>query len=305
MKRIAAYLILFFNIVQLNAQQLPFFDLTTGGSHLSNPAAISTDFLKYNLATEATVNYRTQWTGFEGAPQTTFGNFGHWMDDFNTQIGGSLIQDQTGPLGFMGVYGMAAYGIEFNPDWMLSVGISGGIVQYRVKGNELNFLESDDIATENVTKLFPDFSIGAMLYFDRKYFIGVSVPQTFGLDLSFRDNANDFSIQRIQHYQAVGGVLFELEDDSWVESRIWAKYVEGTPVYVGGNIHAELSRHVYINLGGSSAKSFTIGAGGMINMGFYSNLLRIGYAYTNFFGQFGPYFRETHEFKVSFGWNGE
>ncbi|MFT6706715.1 MAG: type IX secretion system PorP/SprF family membrane protein [Flavobacteriales bacterium] len=290
--------LLFCNSV-LFAQQIP---LLNQSAENLNPAYLSQDYYKYDLPTAATLRYRNQWTGIKGAPQTILGSFSHFEEDLNFMFGGDIIHDETGPTGFTGIYGKAGYALKLSKEFLLTVGAKGGLVQYRVRGDELTFLEAGDIANENVTKLFPDFSVGAMLYYDKNYYIGFSVPQVFGLDLEFKGDVKDYNIQRVQHYYGIIGARFDLEDETWLEVSSQAAYTANVSFYMGGRLEFEFRHLFWIAANGSSAKEAGIGVGAIMDVGMNSNVLKFGYTFSNYFQEYGSHFGTVHELGARMSW---
>ncbi len=280
----------------IQAQQLP---LLNQNREVLNPASISSDYFKYNLPTTVSLRYRYQWTRLDGAPRTIMGSFSHLAEDYNFTFGGDVIKDQTGPTGFTGIYGRAGYLLDLSDDFSLSFGVKGGIVQYNVKGSELDFLEAGDIANTNLNTIYPDFSLGVMLYFQENYYLGFSVPQVFDLDLEFKDDVNDYTIQRVRHYYGVVGGRFELSDDSYIELSSEARYVENVPFYINGRVEYEYEQLFYIAVGGSNAREVNLGLGVIGNIG-DGNALKVGYNFTNFFQIYGPNFGTVHELNASY-----
>jgi len=283
--------------LSVNAQQLP---LLNQSHENHNPSAIAGDYFKYELPTQASIRYRYQWVSLEDAPRTLSSSFSHYNDDYNLLLGGNLLSDQTGPTSFTGLYGKAAYGIQFGKDWLASVGLTAGLVQYRIKGEELNFLEPGELANGTINKLFPDVGIGATVYFDNKYYLGVSIPQVFGLDLDFRTAQNDINIERIQHYYATLGTFVKLHSNSWLEPSLEVRYVENVPMLLTARLEYDYQEIFWVGLHGSTAKSFGTEIGVMWDAGY--NLVRLGYSFTNFFQSYGSNFGTTHEIGVSVGW---
>jgi len=218
-------------------------------------------------------------------------------------FGGSIINDQTGPLSYTGLYIKGAYQIKLTDILELGVGLSGGLLQYRVKGTDLNFLEAGDIGQENLTKFFPDFSLGAMLYIDKKYYFGISIPQTFNLNLLYRTDNNDFNITRVPHYYGIAGAHYPIDRDNWLELAVWGKYVENTPFHIGGNFRYEFKEKFWVGIGGASSGEFSAEAGVILNLGGGDNLLRFGYVYSNFFNSYGPNFGSAHELRATYSFS--
>ena len=277
-------------------QQLP---LLNQSRESANPANLSSNYFKYNTPTTINLRYRYQWTRLEDAPQTLMGSFTHFAEDFNFIYGANIIKDQTGPTGFTGVYGRAGYLLELSDDLALSIGIQGGIVNYTVRGDELNFLEEGDVANTEISTIYPDFSLGTMLYYKDNYYLGFSVPQILGLNLEFKDDVNDYNIERVRHYYGIIGGRFEIDDESYLEISSEARYVEDVPFYINGRVEYEYERLFFISAGGSSSREINLGLGVIGDIG-AGNVLRVGYTFSNFFQSYGPNFGTVHEINASF-----
>lgn len=275
-----------------------------------NPAMVSRDYLinEDNLSFGA--SHRNQWTDFENSPKTQLirGEYLYENGSFGLLTGGYLINDQTGPTGLTGLYGRIGGILAGDPYYGgIALGLSLGIVQYRVDTRELNLRDQNDIvAADNQQQLFPDVGFG--LYYYRRLesgddliYAGVSIPQTIGLDTEFQDETGNFFLKRMQHFYAQAGMFHFLEDESYLELAGWAKYVQGAPVNVSVNFRYQTNSAIWIGIGGSTAGSAHAETGVLIgeNAGFNSNI-RIGYGFDYNFSSFGPAAGTTHEISVSY-----
>lgn len=301
--------ILFFGS-QLFAQQLPLFSQYQDNYMAINPAMVSRDYLinEDNLSFGA--SHRNQWTDFENSPKTQLirGEYLYENGSFGLLTGGYLINDQTGPTGLTGLYGRIGGILAGDPYYGgIALGLSLGIVQYRVDTRELNLRDQNDIvAADNQQQIFPDVGFG--LYYYRRLesgddliYAGVSIPQTIGLDTEFQDETGNFFLKRMQHFYAQAGMFHFLEDESYLELAGWAKYVQGAPVNVSVNFRYQTNSAIWIGIGGSTAGSAHAETGVLIgeNAGFNSNI-RIGYGFDYNFSSFGPAAGTTHEISVSY-----
>ena len=82
------------------------------------------------------------------------------------QAGGFLVNDQTGPTGFTGAYGRIAGIVTDDPTYGgLSIGLSAGMVQYRVKSSDIILRDANDqLGTVDQNQLFPDVGLGVFFY---------------------------------------------------------------------------------------------------------------------------------------------
>jgi len=300
------YIIIFLGGFQLShAQQLPIFTQYQEAYSLLNPAAVSSNYLKYEMNMNTNAMYRYQWVGIEGAPQTTLISHEWLNEDLNFLAGGSFTYDQTGPTSFLGLSSRFAYLLRLNRNNFITAGITAGLVQYRVDGSQLEFQEQGEVEDAGVNTFRPDFSLGAVWYYmprrGNRYFAGISVPQTFGFNLAFRTENNEFNIQRVQHYYAFGGAQFDVGEGSWLETDVWFKYVENIPFHFDVNVRYEYRQIFWVGAGGSMSGASHLETGIIWNID-GASFLRIGYGYDHFFTDYGPAFGDAHELKVTYMW---
>ncbi len=298
---ITTFFIVILILTEGKTQQLSASTPTWSTSNIENPALIHRSYLKYDLPLSIDLNYRYQWVNIEDSPKTAIGNIQYFNDDNHIAMGATIINDATNPTSFTGLVINGAYQLVFNKDLYATIGLSGGIYQYRVKGDELNFLEGEDIASQNISKFYPDFSIGASLYID-DFFIGISLPQTFAIDLSFRDANNDFNIQRVRHYNMILGGIFSLYNDSWLEPSLNVKYLPNLPVLVDALLKYERNEIFWLGVGGATSGKVHLETGFILqSYGHHSGgLFRLGYGYNYFFNSYGVNFGSAHEIKLTY-----
>jgi len=297
--------------VSIAAQQLPLFTQYRQNIGVINPAGLSSDFMVFDQHTTFVASIRRQWVGFDNPPTTQLiqGSYLYDGDGISLLSGGYLINDQTGPTGFTGLYGRVA--TIFSDDIYdhgISVGFNIGLVQYRVNITDIEFLEADDILiTEDQTRLFPDVGFGAFAYKrfsggfldDTQLYGGVSVPQLIGLDLEFKDNNGEFFTRRVQHFYGIVGLIKYLDDDKFIEPSVWAKYTFDAKINIDFNLRYKMAQNFWLGAGGSTAGAAHVEAG--ILVGEYpgsDNTFTIGYGFDYFFATFGPEVGTSHEFNI-------
>ena len=297
----------------LSAQQLSLFTQYRENTTLINPAAVESDFLAYGQNISFGASYRAQWVGLDNAPttQTVRGTYlAAGMSGVALQAGGHIINDQTGPTGFTGFYGRIAGIVTDDPEYGgFSVGLSAGFVQYRIRASDLDLRdEGDVIGSVDQSQMNPDVGVGVFFYkaiggrfVDNYIYGGISVPQVLGLDLTFKDDQNDFTTQRVRHYYGLLGFYKFFDNGSFLEPSVWVKYVENAPTNVDVNLRYQLPVALWIGAGGSTAGTVHLETGFVLgeNVGF-DNFVRLGYGYDYSFSSFGPSAGSTHELNVAF-----
>lgn len=307
MKHIYLIILTTFFLNILNAQQLPIFTNSDGTQVFINPSHLSDNYTKYNKNINFNALYRYQWVGVEDAPRTALGSVEYFNEDKKILLGGTLSHDQTGPTGFDGLYGRFAYQVQFTRELSMMMGLSAGIVQYRVKGADLNFIETGDVASLNQSSYLPDFGAGVTAYYRannrQNYYLGLSVPQTFGLNLQYRNDSNNFNIKRVRHFNAIAGAQFNIFGENWLTPSVWVKYVPNVPIHFDLNLQYEYKEKFWVGAGASYPGAMHLETGLIVNPGTGYNYLRLGYAFNHYFGSYGPSFGSAHEFKISYAWD--
>ncbi|MBI5914420.1 MAG: PorP/SprF family type IX secretion system membrane protein [Bacteroidetes bacterium] len=316
MSRLQSYLAcLFLGMAsQSFSQQLSLFSQYRENQTIINPAAVGSSYLGYGQNLTFGTSYRVQWQGFEGAP-TTANLRGDFLYTEGSPVsimgGGYLINDQTGPTGFTGLYGRIGGVLSDDPYYGgISVGLSFGMVQYRVNTSDIRLRQSGDILSgDDQNKIFPDVGVGVFAYrkldgggFDGDYvYGGISVPQVIGLDLMFQDGNGEFYTRRIQHFYGMLGFYKFFKDEGFLEPSVWVKYAPNAPVNADFNLRYQMAQSFWIGVGGSTSKAMHVEAGFLLgeNLGF-DNTLRIGYGYDYSFSTFGPYTGGAHEINISY-----
>lgn len=299
--------------IDVDAQQLSLFTQYREQTGIINPAALNGDYFisEQNLTFSAT--YRSQWTELQTTPrtQTIRGEyFADEMGGVGLLVGGHLMNDQTGPTGFTGLYGRIGGVIAEDPTFGgLAIGLTAGLVQYRVKTSEIRLRDANDLlGTQDQAQLFPDVGVGIFYYkmlegrrFRNDYiYIGASVPQVIGLELAFRNEQGEFFTQRVQHFYGQVGMYKFFRNGSFLEPSVWVKYAPNVPVSADFNVRYQMVGSFWTGAGVATNGNFHIEAGFMLgpNIGF-ENTLKIGYGFDYSFSSFGPSVGNTHEINLS------
>lgn len=297
---------------ELRAQQLSLFTQYRENTTVINPAALEGDFLGFGQNISFGASYRMQWVGLENGPRTqvlrgTY--FNPKMRGVALMAGGHIINDQTGPTGFMGMYGRIAGVVSNNPEYSgFSVGLSFGMAQFRLKSADITLRDENDVlGSNNQTKMYPDVGLGLYYYTTINnstgdyIYGGVSIPQVFGLDLTFQDDNGEYATKRVQHFYGLLGMYKFFDNDSFIEPSVWVKRVAGAPLSVDVNLRYQLPVPLWVGVGGSSGNAIHLETGVLLGdyTGF-SNTLKVGYGFDYSFNTFGPTAGTTHEINLTF-----
>ena len=296
----------------LQAQQLSLFTQYRENATIINPAALESDFFAFGQNLTFGASYRAQWVGLDNAPTTATVRGSYLNKDgsgASLLAGGYIINDQTGPTGFTGIYGRVGAVISGDPEYNgFSVALSGGYVQYRLDASEITLRDPNDIlGTQDQTQWYPDLGFGLFFYQsvgrygDDYFYAGVSVPQILGLDLTFLDDNGDYFVQRIQHFYGQLGIYKFFNNDSFLEPSVWIKYVSGADINVDVNLRYQMPSNIWIGTGVSSAGTVHVEGGfNLGDAGYGGTGFRIGYGFDYSFSDFGPSAGSTHEINLTY-----
>lgn len=238
MKTMIAVVIVLF-CFSAKAQQDPLYSQYLNNPFVLNPAyAGLTDNLNLSL------NYRTQWAGFEGSPKTANLNGHISLADNKMGVGAMLISDQIGGTTINEFFGSYSYRINITDDKILSFGLQAGFANYQIDNSKANPFDKTDalfLGTNSETK--PSFGFGAILK-SEKFFVGLSVPRMLRSTLETQGLQSSLYTQ---HYYLMGSYLFFLSERIRFKPSVLAKLVSGAPASM--DINASLIIHENYQVG--------------------------------------------------------
>ncbi len=327
MKKIITLLFLLPSLALLG-QQTPFLHFFQQNWVWVNPAAVDKSFIfQEQNPFILHAAYREQWIGLEGAPRNYYIGFEHKpAGDENYKWGFQFFNERTGNIATYGGYFNYAYSIKFRNtrSKRLHFGINGGIIRYGIDPSTLKLKDpGDPIEVNNDDVLYADFSFGLFYQDYRQFYAGISVPQTFSLDLMANNESGGVVPERVPHiYFIAGAFIGESQycggcDPTFLfEPSIWVRYTPGVtyysivddfPLSIDFNIRGYLKRQLWLGIGYSTNQYLTIDLG--INKGISSILgesqdrIRVGLGYNLPF-QFGTVqLGHSLELNLAYSWN--
>ena len=224
-------ILLMFIPLSIRAQQMPLYSQYVLNAFMINPAIAGSDgYTSFNLTA------RQQWVGWKDAPATQSFSFQTRIlrksyvikknlisnrtlkpsSNGRVGLGGFLYNDRNGAVDHTGLQFAYAYHI-FVGQTQLSFGLSGGIFQFRVREDQLTFIDEGDPIIGSLNKVIyvPDANLGFYVL-NRRYFAGVSVNELFQSYLKLGNRALD-EYRMLRHYYLLGGYRFRLGTDFDIE----------------------------------------------------------------------------------------
>ena len=275
-------LILLLQSLALFCQQTPFLHFFQQNWVWVNPAAVDKSFMfQEQNPFILHASYREQWIGVEGAPRNYYIGFEHKpAGDENFKWGFQFFNERTGNIATYGGFFNYAYSIKFRNtrSKRLHFGLNAGIVRYGIDPSTLKLRDPGDPIETNIDDIiYTDFSIGVFYQDNRQFYVGLSVPQTFSLDLDADNDSGSVVPERVPHiYFVAGGFIGEsqycggCEPNFLFEPSIWVRYTPGVtyystvdnlPVSADFNIRAYLRRQFWLGAGFSTNQYISVDFG--------------------------------------------
>ncbi|MBX0293062.1 type IX secretion system membrane protein PorP/SprF [Hymenobacter sp. HSC-4F20] len=250
-------------------------------------------------------SYRTQWTGLEGAPKTYYlsasSSLGKWRTTSKRTlrdrrrpfhaIGGLVYNDVTGPTSRKGAYLSYAYNLVLRPNLRAALGVSAGMQQFAVDGQQLRFYDTTSYAGSAASRVL-DGSIGLWVY-SSDFYVGISGAQLLGNKLGFSYELNGLgagvgnTLKR--HYFATAGVRVPLNDDWSLVPSVLVKAVNPAPLSLDLNAKLKYQDLLWAGVSWRAFDSFV----GMVGLSYEQ--LTLGYSYDAGLSELAGYHGGSHE----------
>ncbi|MCU0430476.1 MAG: type IX secretion system membrane protein PorP/SprF [Cytophagaceae bacterium] len=293
MKKLAilAVLVLFFQNIQLKAQQDMAFSQYMFNMLMVNPAyAGSRDVISM------TSLYRKQWVNLPGTPSILTFSADAPIAAEKMGLGLQVFNDRVGQFTTTGIFTSGAYRLRLKKGTM-AMGLQAGIYQFQadLSGVQLSRDATYDQAfAANVRKTLPNFGTG-IYYNTDKFYIGASLPHLVNNSLFKKTDTIVSKARLSRHIFLIGGYVIPLSLDVKLKTSTLIKFVQGAPLQV--DLNTNLWFFDKLALGTSYRTSGALV--GMIEIQ-ATPQIRIGYAYDGNLGKSRTHLRGSHEFMLRY-----
>lgn len=279
---------------QLLAQQVPTYSQYFFNNYAYNPAVGGIE----NTVNVAS-NHRYQWVGLQDAPRTYTLTVNGPTKNHKMGLGGFLFTDNVGPTRRTGLQFSYSYIFKITEDIKLSLGLSAGILEWKLDGQKVHLYSSaDQVLVNSVMRtLVPDATFGFHL-FHKKWFFGASAPNLLQNKLKF-SNAQTTNLSKMEdHYYVNGGYTFDVGDEFQIQPALLVKFVTPAPLQIDPMVRVIWREQLWI--GGVYRAMFGVdgmqsnAASAMIGFTYKKNL-QIGYSYDFSMSNLNNYSNGTHE----------
>jgi type IX secretion system PorP/SprF family membrane protein len=251
--------------------------------------------------------YRSQWTGIQGAPVTSYltvnaplgadfvqgdaasvspGNEASPYSRLYSQnyqaaqphhgIGFTMISDQAGPISTTNIDATYAYHLGLASNFNLSVGMAAGLNHISLNTSDLMLENPNDpaIMNGNNSRWKPDLSIGVWGY-SADYYFGVSVQQLLSQNQYFTTTNNTFNQSKtVPQYFVTAGYKLYLSDDVTLLPSGLLKFIAPEPVAFDVNMKLAFRDRFWIGASYRNQDSVA----GLLGLNI-SSLINISYSY--------------------------
>jgi type IX secretion system PorP/SprF family membrane protein len=283
------------------AQQKPQYTQYVFNNLLINPAVTGIENY-FDLK----AGYRSQWTGLQGAPVTSYLTFSApfgsdyvrgdaasmspgneenpysrlYTENYQAAqphhgIGFMVVSDQAGPISTTNIDATYAYHLGISSTFNLSAGVAAGFNHVSLNTSMLSLENPLDpaIANGNNSQWKPDLSIGVWGY-SSNYYVGISAQQLLSQNAYFSTTNTYNQVKTVPQYLITGGVKLFLSDDITLMPSTLVKILNPEPLAFDVNMKLAFRDRFWIGASYRNQDSVA----GLLGLNI-SSLINISYAY--------------------------
>lgn len=264
--------------------------------YMFNGMFLSPAYTGVRKAPNVTGTFRKQWTNFDGAPVTQTISYDQKIKD-KMGVGLIIANDKIGVTGQTDFFANYSYHLKLSSELILSLGLRGGISNYRADLTKLVVWDADDASFSRniVGKWLPNFGTGAYLYAE-KYYVGFSLPHMLNYDPATFLHANlDRAPMLERHFFLTTGYEYKASETISLKHSLLLKYVPAAPVQIDINAIA-----YYKNMFGLGVSYRT--RSGIVALAEFAakKNIKIGYSFDYSFSDLKGYAGGSHEVMISY-----
>ena len=275
------------------AQQLPQFT-----SYQLNPFSYNPAFAGVDGTTQMNALIRNQWAGVNEAPETNVLNAYGLLHNEKMAIGGTAFKDAAGPDSRVGLSASYAYHLKVSDKMNLSLGLSLGLLQYRLDHTVIiPFDDGDPIFNSGIlSSVVPTASFGAYLH-GQDFYVSFAAPQILSSSFNVTDDLDNGLLfgGLTNHFFLGGGYIKELSSDFDLEPSILLMYAQPAPIAI--DVMTKVTYKDYI----WSAVSYRLGDALSLYIGYdISEQFYIAYGHDFVVSELSSATSGSNEFKLGF-----
>lgn len=276
------------------AQQIPLYSNYFFTPFMYNPARSGTEGY-----TELSILHRRQWTGIQGAPETSALAVNGSLNEEKVGWSGYAFSDQTDIIKRIGVYGNYAYHIRMSESATLSLGLGAGYLANNIDLSAIRAQDQGDVYTViNGDRGTFDLNFGFNLKI-ANFQLGASVPQLVGQPIKYLGDvaSDDVTYTLLRHYVINAQYDFKFSGDKNVLSPMVLVRAadDNVPIQIDAGLMYSMLKYGYVGAMFRSEYAVTANIG--LNL---TEQLTVGYAYDFSLNDYGPDLGTSHEFMLTY-----
>jgi len=295
---ITAACLLTVSVQKAQAQYEPHFTQYMNNEMFINPAyAGSRGFAAASLL------YRDQWVGIEGAPKTATFNFHMPFMRETNGAGICVLNDRIGVTNQTAAFLNFAHHIRTSEEGTFSLGLQGGIINVEEKLLDVITIDPNDPEfAQNINhKLMPNFGFGTYYHTDR-FYAGLSIPRFLENKIdpvTLKAAANKLNT-RYWHYYFYSAYVMDLNESIKLKPSTMVAAVSGAPLEADITLNALFNETLWFGV------SYRTGdAVALLTQYQITKQLRFGYSYDYTLTKLNNYSSGTNEFTLGYDFSFE
>ena len=245
----------------------------------------------------ATMLYRNQWLGLEGAPKTETFSIHCPLRSQKIGVGLNVMNEEIGVTHNLGIFGNYAYRIRMG-EGHFSLGLQAGIISHQERFSEIKTADPNDkkFSANTPNLILPNAGFG-IYYYTEKYYAGLSIPRLIEnkIDVSKSDMVTNSANTKNWHYFFTGAYVFDLTEDFKLKPCVMAKIVNGAPLEFDINANLLVKEFWWIGAGYRTGDAITFLTSFQL-----TRQLRLGYSYDYTTTLLQSYTNGTHEITLGY-----
>lgn len=240
----------------------------------------------------ASVSYRKQWVGLDGAPSTQ--NISIHGPSLKGKLGFGLmfIRDVIGVSKENNISGSFSYKIKFKKKKTLSLGISGSLFFTNNQWSQIITTNKNDVifSTNSPQFILPDFSVG-VYYSAPKYYLAASAPMF--LEHTLKSESSGYNIKNNfnnYNYLIEAGLKLKLNKDILIKPSFLSRYIPNSSFQLDLNTTVDYKNSIGIGISYRTQDAIV----GLFQI-HASQQLIIGYSYDHSISKLQNYNNGSHE----------
>jgi type IX secretion system PorP/SprF family membrane protein len=263
--------------------------------YMYNALNVNPAYAGSTAGTTASLLYRYQWLGIEGAPKTLAANLNMRYGKERLGTGISVINDRIGLFNRNQVQIAQSYQLRMEK-WILSFGLQAYLDQSSGAFSNANFSSmgiQDAMFSSNITTTRINFGTGVYAY-NNNFWFGYSMPHILKQQLT-KETVNNFSSTQSIHQYVTAGYLWNINDTWQLKPSALVKMHQNTGVQTEMGAIAYYNKFLGAGVSYRNKDSFI----GIVEfqMGNYARLL---YAYDRTTSALGCFTTGSHEIMLKF-----